>query len=236
MKLEICIDRLESALAAKAGGADRIEVCGALSTGGITPSIGLIEQCLAIGAIDVMVMIRPHAGSFCYEAADVQTMLGDIRRAKHLGVQGVVFGALLGDGQVDRELCRRLCDEARPLSITFHRAFDLTPDPQAALECLMELGVDRVLTSGQAAAALQGAALIRAFVQQAGAIISVMAGAGIRPENVAGLIRETGVLEVHASASEIVSADADSLGILRTSRITNRQTVRALVTALQNPV
>jgi copper homeostasis protein len=234
VKLEVCIDRIDSAFAAKAGGADRIEVCGALRVGGITPSVGLIEQCVAIGGINVVVMIRPHGGGFCYEAADVQTMIGDIRQAKQLGVQGVVLGALRPDGQVDPELCRRFCDEAHPLQVTFHRAFDLTPDPQAALDCLIELGIDRVLTSGQAETGKKGAALIRVLVDQAGTAIFIMAGGGIQPENVAALVRETGVQEVHASASEPVASEvADPLGLVHTSQITNPATVRALVEALR---
>lgn len=234
MKLEICIDRLESALAAKAGGADRLEVCGALSMGGITPSIGLIEQCVAIGGIDIMVMIRPHAGSFCYEAADVQTMLSDIRRAKHLGVHGVVLGALRPDAQIDPELCRRFRDEACPIPVTFHRAFDLTPDPQAALECLIELGVERVLTSGQAESAAKGAALIRALVDQAGTAISIMAGGQIRPPNIDTVLRETGVQEIHASALDLILRDSiDPLGLVLRPRIANPATVRALAAALR---
>src|SRR5690349_7907523 len=113
MKLEVCIDRIESAVAAKAGGADRVEVCGALAVDGITPSYGLVEQCVELGGVEVMMMIRPHTGGFCYEKNDVDTMLRDIRVAKQLGVSGVVVGALREDGQIDRGLCQRLIEAAR---------------------------------------------------------------------------------------------------------------------------
>src|SRR6188768_3830265 len=108
MKLEVCIDQIESALAAKAGGADRLEVCGALGVDGITPSYGLVEQCVELGGVEVMMMIRPHAGGFCYGKNEIDTMLRDIRRAKRLGVTGVVLGALRKDSRIDRELCMRL--------------------------------------------------------------------------------------------------------------------------------
>lgn len=235
MKLEVCIDRLESALAAKTGGADRLEVCGALKLGGITPSYGLVEECLGLGGIEVVVMIRPHEGGFCYESADIQTMIRDIQVAKQLGTQGVVFGALQRDGRIDRDLCRRLRDEALPLSVTFHRAFDLTPDPREAIDCLVELGVDRLLTSGQAVTAVRGAELIRELVNRAGDAIYVMPGGGIQPADVITLVRTTGVREIHSSASQPEDSPGgdNALGIVQRTRLTNEATVRALVAALR---
>lgn len=234
MKLEICIDRVESALAAKSGGADRIEVCGALDVGGITPSYGLVEQCVAIGGIEVSTMIRPHAGGFCYGPEDVGTMVRDILAAKTLGVQGVVIGGLHQDGRIDRGVCQRLMEAARPLAITFHRAFDLTPDPLEALDTLRELGVDRLLTSGQAASAMEGAKLIRELVMRAGNELAVMAGAGLRPENVAAMVRATGVREVHASASESDTIEtSNTIEFVQSTRITRQETVRAMFNALR---
>ena len=195
MKLEICNDRLESAFAAKAGGADRIEVCGVLGAGGITPSYGLVEQCVELGGVDVMVMIRPHAGGFCYGADEVKTMLRDLRAAKELGVHGIVVGALRTDGRIDRDVCLRLIEAARPISITFHRAFDLTPDPLEALDTLLGMGVDRLLTSGQAASAMEGAQLIRDLVKRAGNGLCVMAGAGMGPQNIAAIVIAIAVLD-----------------------------------------
>lgn len=233
MKLEVCVDRIESARAAQAGGADRIEVCGALSIGGITPSRGLVEQCLELGSVEVMMMIRPHAGGFCYGAGDIDTLLRDIRVAKQLGVRGVVLGALREDGRIDRELCRRLIDAARPLSVTFHRAFDVTPDPAEALDCLLDLGVERVLTSGQAPSAFEGREVIRELVQRAGDALVVLAGAGVRWQDVVPLIQATGVREIHASASEPVAENVrDRMNIVQATRVTHAETVRAIRQAL----
>lgn len=234
MKLEICIDGLASAQAAQAGGADRLEVCGPLALGGVTPSAGLVEQCLELNGLSVMMMIRPHAGGFCYDASEVDTMRRDIDWAKRLGVEGVVLGALRSDGRIDLPLCRRLIDAARPLSVTFHRAFDLTPDPLESLESLLELRVDRLLTSGQAASALAGASVIRRLVERAGDDLIVMAGAGIRGSNVTQLIQTTGVREVHASASHVVRPHVgDSLGIVHAQQTTDQEAVRAIVRELR---
>jgi len=233
MKLEVCIDHIESALAAKSGGADRLEVCGALAIHGITPSYGLVEQCLELGGVEVIMMIRPHAGGFCYEKNDVDTMLRDIRVARQLDVTGVVLGALRKDGRIDRVLCQRLIEAARPLSVTFHRAFDLTPDPFEALDSLLEMGIDRLLTSGQAASALDGAQLIRTLVKRAGRGLCVMAGAGICAQNIATLVRATGVREIHASASEVVmDGGHNAAHMVCATRITRQETVRGIVHAL----
>lgn len=233
MKFEVCIDHIESAFAAKAGGADRLEVCGALAVAGITPSYGLVEQCLEQVGVDVMMMIRPHAGGFCYGKTEVETMLRDIRVARKLGVAGVVLGALREDGRIDCELCQRLIEAARPLSVTFHRAFDLTPDPFEALDSLLGMGVDRLLTSGQAASALDGARLIRALVERAGRSLCVIAGAGINVQNVATLVRATGVREIHASASEpVMDAVDNAANMVCATRITRQETVRGIVQAL----
>jgi copper homeostasis protein len=235
MILEVCIDLIESALAAMRGGADRIEVCGALSVGGITPSYGLVEQCVAIGGIEVMMMIRPHAGGFCYEPDEVSIMLRDIHVAQTLGAHGIVIGALQKDGRVDRELCQRLIDSARPLSVTYHRAFDLTPDPLEALDSLLELGVNRLLTSGQAECAMQGSDLIRELVGRAGNGLAVMAGAGIRPQDVATLIRTTGVREIHTSARESVADDNSRMAeFVQPSSVTRQEIVREMVQAIRD--
>ena len=202
MLVEICIDRFESARAARLGGADRVEVCAALEVGGLTPGLGLVERCVKLGDLGVMVMIRPHAGGFDYRDDDWHTMLRDLAAVKQLGVQGVVFGALTSEGQIDRRRCEQFLAAARPLEVTFHRAFDLTADPLAALEDLIDLGVDRILTSGQAPTAWEGRALIRRLVDRAENRISIMPGAGVNPTNVADLVRATEVVEVHGSASQ----------------------------------
>jgi copper homeostasis protein len=161
-------------------------------------------------------------------------MIRDIQVAKELGAQGVVFGALQRDGRIDRELCRRLRDEARPLSITFHRAFDLTPEPREAIDFLVELGIDRLLTSGQAASALRGAELIRELVNRTREAICVMPGGGIQAADVVTLVRTTGVREIHASASQPFAPAADDvLGIEQNTRVTSTAAVRSLVAALK---
>ncbi len=243
MTLEICIDRIDSAIAAIEGGADRLEVCSALDLAGLTPSYGLVQQCVELGRaelggsemnpVEIMMMIRPRAGGFCYGTYEVDTMLRDIRVAKGLGVTGVVFGALRDDGRVDVELCKLLMDAARPLSVTFHRAFDLTPNPYEALDSLLELGIERLLTSGQAPTAMKGSQLIRELVERAGTALSVMAGAGIRGPDVATLVRATGVREIHGSASEAaIEEDRGDAAIRLTTRITKQELVREMALAL----
>lgn len=229
MLLEICIDRFDSARAACDGGADRLEVCGALEAGGVTPSAGLVEACLALGSVDVMMMIRPHGGGFTYGADEQEVMRRDIELARRLGVRGVVFGALAADQRVDVATSRRLIDAARPLEVTFHRAFDLTPDPLEALDMLVELGVERVLTSGQAPSAVAGADLIRRLVERAAGRLSVMPGAGVSGANVARLVQWTNAREVHASASELCPAtECAALGFVGAERVTTVERVRAI--------
>lgn len=205
MIIEVCIDNIRSAIAAKAGGADRLEVCGPLSVGGTTPSAGLIEQCVELGGIDVVTMIRPHAGDFCYDSADIETMLRDIRIAKRLGAQGVVFGALTTDRHIDIETCRSLIDEARPMAVTFHRAFDVvdSDNAQSAMDSLLQLKVDRLLTSGLATTAVAGSESIRKLVQQSADKIKVIAASGVNADNAAQLIAATGVTEIHASSAQL---------------------------------
>ena len=235
MQLEICIDRIESALAAQEGGADRLEVCSSLAAGGTTPSRGLVQQCAERCQLELMMMIRPHDGGFCFGSDDLDTMLRDIAVAKELGVHGIVFGVLADDGRVHLEQCRRLLDAARPLQATFHRAFDVARDALEALDDLLEVGVDRILTSGQADTAQNGTSLIRQLVQRSGDRLSVMAGAGINAANVTTLVRETGVHEVHASAS-VVRRDSRgaNLGFGNSSRVTSSQKVRELVKTMQS--
>lgn len=201
MRLEICVDCIESALAAQQGGADRIEICSSLASGGTTPSLGLVQQCVLRCQVPSVVMIRPHDGGFVYNEDDLETMLRDIKTVKQLGVQGVVFGALTSDGNVDRRAMEKLIEASRPLQITFHRAFDVARDPLSALDAIIELGIDRLLTSGQSATAEKGVPLIRQLVNHAGNRLTVMAGAGISCSNVRKIIDESKVPEIHASAS-----------------------------------
>ena len=213
--IEVCIDSVESAVTAQAGGAHRVELCDNLLEGGTTPSAGMIAVTRRRLAIGLQVMIRPRGGDFCYSDADFQVMRHDIRVAKSLGADGIVFGILRPDGTVDRARSAALIELARPLNVTFHRAFDVTRDPFAALDDLIALGVDRVLTSGQESSALEGLDLIRELVRVAGGRILVMPGGGVDERNVAKIVDQTGAAEVHVS----VRRPVDSAMEYRSTRV-----------------
>lgn len=239
--LEICVDRIDSLQAAIAGGAHRIELCGALDLGGLTPSYGLIASAVTLAQtapqpVAVMVMIRPHAGRFTYSIAEVHAMQRDIDAAKQLGADGIVLGALDTRGHVDESVVRDLLAAARPLSVTFHRAFDLVPQPLAAIDQLCALGVDRVLTSGQAATALAGAPLIERLVRHVGSTIAIMAGAGVNSRNAREIIRMTGVRELHASArARAPGPDFEhnsQLDFVHPERVTDAAEVQAILAAV----
>jgi copper homeostasis protein len=198
--LEACVDSVEAALAAEAGGAGRVELCADLLEGGITPSGGTIRAACERLQIPVNVIVRPRGGDFCYSDVEVDVMRRDITLAKDAGANGVVIGVLNPDGTVDAERTRALVDLARPLSVTFHRAFDVTRDPFEALETLIELGLDRVLTSGQEPNVLEGLDLIVELVQAAGERIIVMPGAGITERNIHKIIAASGARELHVYA------------------------------------
>ncbi|MFO0911504.1 MAG: copper homeostasis protein CutC [Pirellulales bacterium] len=198
--LEVCVDSFLSAQRAIAGGADRLELCGVLAAGGITPPVSLIEQCCALAPNRVMVMIRPRAGSFSYTSEELLGMERDIHVARNSGARGVVFGILHDDFTLHIEATRRLCEAAHGLDITFHRAFDLIADKTEALERLVELGIPRVLTSGGAMMAEAGAAVLTELVRQAAGRIVVMPGSGVRPANLLTLDRQIRAAEYHASA------------------------------------
>ncbi len=195
--VEVCVDSVASVVAAQRGGAARVELCGSLIEGGITPSAGLIEVTRTAVSVDFHVMIRPRGGDFYYEADEFETMRRDIALAKRLGANGVVFGILDVNGNVDIARTRQLADEARPLAVTFHRAFDMTADLFRALDDVCAAGVDRVLTSGGAPTSLQGQDTILQLVKRAQGSIVIMPGSGIRLENARSLVDHTGVAEIH---------------------------------------
>lgn len=201
--LEICIDSLESALAAQRGGADRLELCSVLGLGGLTPSAGMVLAIQEATGLPGMMMLRPRPGNFVYLPSDKQVMETELAWAAHNGLQGVVVGALLPDNQPDLAWIERLRNLAPHLEITFHRAFDLVPDPLRTLEDLIAIGVNRVLSSGQAVTAWDGRELLRKMVKQAAGRIAILPGAGVRPENVAALREATGATEFHGSAAEL---------------------------------
>lgn len=204
--IEVCLDSAESAAAAEAGGADRVELCADLLEGGITPSAGMIAATRRRVSIGLMVMIRPRGGDFCYSEAEVEAMLHDLVVARDLGADGVVFGCLNPDGTIDRQLTARLIEAARPLRVTFHRAFDMTRDPFEALETLIDLGVDRLLTSGQEPGVLEGLDLIAELAERAGDRLIVMPGCGITPRSLDRVVAATGVREVHVVGTDLVDS------------------------------
>ncbi len=233
--LEVCIDSIESARAAKQGGADRLEVCSSLAAGGTTPSFGLVEQCLAEVELPVMMMIRPHDGGFVYSADDLRIMLADIRTAQSLGVQGVVFGALTEELRIHKQQCAQLVDAAGPLETTFHRAFDVAADPLATFDDIVGLGFDRLLSSGQAATAEQGVPLLRQLRQRADASFAVLPGAGVNESNAPRIVAETGVGEVHASASVAGAGQSTrSVAFGNDRRITSAEVVQAIKLSLRS--
>lgn len=213
--LEVCIDSVESAVAAQAGGADRVELCSALFEGGLTPSAGLLETVREQVRIHVAAMIRPRGGDFCYDATEVRVMERDIRRAKELGADVIVLGLLNPDGTVDRENTKKLMEAARPLPVTFHRAFDMAREPYEALDAVLELGAERLLTSGQEKSAVEGMDLIAELVRRAGDRLIVMPGGGVTERNLKKILAHTGAREIHGSAS----ASKDSRMSYRNSRV-----------------
>jgi len=202
MIFEICVDAVAGVRAAKAAGAQRVELCGDLIEGGTTPSRGMMRQARTIAGIGVHVMIRPRGGDFLFDDDEFGIMEADIDTAKAEGADGVVIGLLGADGTVDAERTRVLIARARPMAVTFHRAFDMTPDPFEALERLVALGVDRVLTSGQEASVLEGLPLIAELVRKAGRRIIVMPGGGITHRNAERIIAAAKPREIHFAALE----------------------------------
>jgi copper homeostasis protein len=199
---EICIDSVAGVKAAVEAGAARVELCAALIEGGLTPSAGMIGRAVAIadGRLKVHVIIRPRGGDFLYNEDEFAAMRGDIDAAKAAGAAGVVIGLLDAQGRVDEARTAALIAAARPLSVTFHRAFDVSRDPFASLDALIRLGVDRLLTSGQEPGVVEGAPLIRRLIGHAAGRIIVMPGGDITPRNAARIAADTGAEEFHFAA------------------------------------
>ena len=203
--IEICANSAKSCLEAERGGATRVELCAGIPEGGTTPSYGEIRMAQRLTSkIDINVIIRPRGGDFLYTEAEVESMLLDIELCKSLGVHGVVFGCLTREGGIDISLMQRLITSAKPLSITCHRAFDVCKNPMKALEELISLGCNRILTSGQQADAVKGIPLIHALIKQAAGRIIIMPGCGVRENNIEQIEAETGAIEFHTSARSIL--------------------------------
>lgn len=200
MTFEVCLQSVDGAIAAERGGAQRIELCAALIEGGITPSLGTIEACRDAVDIDIMVMIRPRGGDFAYSNQELDSMAIDVEACKLLGVTGVVFGMLNTDGSLARPQVQAMVEEAGDMDVCFHRAFDVCADPFSTLEALIDIGVTRILTSGQQATVPEGKDVIKHLVNQAEGRIGILPGCGITPENVLSIIDHTGATEFHATA------------------------------------
>jgi copper homeostasis protein len=199
--IEICTGDLESALAAERGGADRVELCDNLAVGGTTPSAGTIREACRRLPIPVHVLVRPRAGDFLPTDTELAAMDHDIQLARNLGASGIVLGLLRPDGTIDRERTARLVALARPLCVTFHKAFDQVRDLGEAVDILIALGVDRVLTSGGSPTAIEGIDRLRSLVDRAGGRIAILAGGGIAKETVETLLAQTGVREIHLGSA-----------------------------------
>lgn len=195
--VEVCVDSVESAIAAQKGGADRVELCDNLMEGGTTPSFAAIEIARKRLKIGLHIIIRPRGGDFLYSDLEFEIMKRDVEIAKQIGVDGVVFGMLEENGDVDFKRTLKLIELARPLSITFHRAFDVTKDAKKSLETLIELGVDRVLTSGQEATAFEGLEMIEELIELADDRIIVTVCGSLTQRNIKKFVERTKVREVH---------------------------------------
>lgn len=198
--IEVCANSAQSCVQAEKGGAYRVELCAAIPEGGTTPSLGEAIVARRVTRLKINVIIRPRSGDFCYSELEIQAMIADIEAMRAVGVDGVVFGCLLADGSIDVVNNKRLMVAAKGLSTTFHRAFDVCREPKRALEQIVEMGFDRVLTSGCEPTAPDGALMLAELVRQAAGRIVVMPGCGVSEDNVAQLAVQTGAVEFHSSA------------------------------------
>jgi len=216
VSIEVCVDSVSSAVAAERGGAQRVELCSDLYEGGVTPSIGLLEAVRSKISIGLHPIIRPRPGDFCYSDDEINIIRRDIEIAKEARADGVVFGLLQPDGSIDIERTRALVDLARPLSVTFHRAFDMAANLDQALEDVCATGADRLLTSGGEQDCSQGADTIARLVNAAKGRIVIMAGGGIGQTNAMSIIERTGVTEIHVRLASTTSSPM----IYRNPRVT----------------
>jgi copper homeostasis protein len=236
--IEICVSDVESAIAAEAGGADRVELCDNLAVGGTTPSVGTIAETCRWLSIPVHVLIRPRAGGFVYSERELSVMHRDIEAAKALGAAGVVLGVLDGIAGIDRDRMAELLALARPLSVTFHRAIDQAKDPLATIDALVGIGVDRVLTSGARSTALEGLATIRSMVDRVAGRIAVMAGGGLSVDHLATLIGASGVREIHLGSATCRAVEGPDFGPALAGAHWNRtdaRLVKAIIDRVRGP-
>ena len=212
--LEVCVDSTASALAAKRGGADRLELCADLIVGGTTPSLTLVQQVKAETGLPVRALLRPRFGDFCYDSYELAQMEQLAAELVEAGADGIVTGVLTPEGALDAgamqpiyAAARKAAEKAdRPVACTLHRAFDVCADPFAALETARSMGLCTILTSGQAASAPQGAALLRQLTERAGKDVEILAGAGVSAQNIPVLAAQTGVRAFHLSGKQVLQS------------------------------
>jgi copper homeostasis protein len=212
VSLEVCVGSVADVAAAVREGADRLELCGGLELGGLTPSAGLVETSLAVSSVPMVVMLRPRAGGFCYDRHEFGVMLRDAERLQALGASGGAFGILDKSGRVDVARSREVVEQLAPREAVFHRAFDFVAEPREALDALIEIGCTRVLSSGGQPTAREGAAALAELIRRAAGRIEVMPGGGINAENVREIVRLTGCNQVHVGASGQVDDGSIALG------------------------
>jgi copper homeostasis protein len=240
--IEVCVENADGLVAAQRAGADRVELCASLLEGGLTPSWGMIEEARRIAEIPFHVMVRPRGGDFLYTAIEFAAMLADVRALRQLGVDGVVVGCLTPAGEIDEIRMRALAEAARPLSVTCHRAFDMTRDADAAVEALVRCGIDRVLTSGQRDSATEGLETIRATVGAARGRLGVMACGALDSANIARVRDATSAPELHFAALRVepsamryrnsrVGMGGTALEREYTCTVTDEEAVRAIISA-----
>lgn len=205
--IEACVDSVDSALNAQDGGANRVELCDNILEGGTTPGYGSIVLARKKLNIDLFIMIRPRGGDFLYSDTEFEIMMKEVETAKDLGADGVVLGILKADGTVDHERCEILKRLAFPMKTTFHRAFDLAADPLIAMETIIDIGIDRILTSGQSTSVPEGINLISSLINKADKRIIIMPGGGVNEENIANIIDKTGAKELHVSLRSVVKSN-----------------------------
>lgn len=233
MKLEICVNSLQSALAAVEGGAHRIELCQDLASGGTTPSIGLVEYCAKTLGLETRVLIRPRSGDFTYSEPEIDVIKRDVMMCKQAGAAAVVVGFLTSSGEIDVELTREVVALAAPMEVTFHRAFDACADPEQALEQVISTGCHKLLTSGCAPTAMEGAHLLHRLVEQSQGRIDIIAAAGITPANVDEVVLLAGVSEVHGSCKRKGTAVDGGTNLFPfTETVTDASQVRSMVEKL----
>lgn len=232
-EIEVCIEQPQTASLAGQFNATRVELCSALDLGGLTPSFGLIKTCRALNGPEVYVMIRPRPGNFCYDTHEISVMTKDIIAAKDAGAHGVVFGCLTQDNAIDVSSTRQLFDVSRSLNLgtTFHRAFDFVSNPETALLQLIDIGIERILTSGTKAKAIDGVQVLKNLVSLSEGKIDIMAGSGINADNVREIL-ETGVQAVHFTSKKAVTADDElNMGI---QYIPDPEKIKNIIHAISN--